>query len=217
MIDFSEIDWEKFEDLSEELLKADGLETRRLGRGPGQLGKDIIAYEYVGGPLSKSEKRKWLVECKYTDANGSIGEGDIYNVVDRVNSQQAHGYLLMTNARLRVNLENTLNGLKKKIGIDLWDISKITGKVILNNDIFRTFFPKSFGQWLKDNRLVYLSQMAIFRSPLGYILNYMQFIRHAPSGIISEENSNAILNDLIKDLRCLIDLMDEQLKIIQRD
>ena len=87
----------------------------------------------------------------------------------------------------------------------------------MNNYIFRTFFPKSFSQWLKDNRLVYLSQIALFRSPLGYILNYMQFIRHAPSGIISEENSIAIMNDLIKELRDIIDLMDEQLKIIQRD
>jgi hypothetical protein len=115
MIDFNEIDWEKFEDLSDELLKAERLETRRLGKGPGQRGKDIIAWEPIGGPLSESEKRKWLVECKYTRNNGSIGEEDIFNVLDRVSSQRAHGYLLITNARLKVNLEKTLNGLKNKI------------------------------------------------------------------------------------------------------
>jgi hypothetical protein len=43
MINYSEIkDFEEFEELCDTLLKSEGLETRRLGRGPGQLGKDIV-------------------------------------------------------------------------------------------------------------------------------------------------------------------------------
>jgi hypothetical protein len=215
MIDFSEIDWEIFEDMSEELLNAEGLETRRLGRGPGQLGKDIIAWEPVVGPISLSESRKWLVECKYTNENGSIGEKDIFNIVDRVKSQDAHGYILITNARLKVNLERTLSGLKSKIGIDLWGTIKITEKIIINNDVFRRYFPKSFNKYLKDNRLIYLNQIALFRSPLGYIYNYLQFIREAPVNAVSNEICQNIINDLLVELKKIIDVMDEQLRIIR--
>ncbi len=215
MIDFGEITWEKFEDLAVSLLEGEGLKTRRLGRGPGQTGKDIIASEYLGGPLSKSEIRKWLVECKFTSAEGSIGEKDIFNIYDRVKSQDAHGYLLFTNARLAVNLEKTLNGLSHKIGVDIWDTQKIAIKIILNNNIFRTFFPYSFNKWLQDNRLIYLSQMSLLRSPLGHIFTFLQFLRDAPVGIINKEKYMAILDELIPILGNIIDSMDEQLKIIK--
>lgn len=217
MINFGEIGWERFEELADELLKAEGLETRRLGRGPGQLGKDIIAWELVGGPLSKLVKRKWLVECKFTNGQGAIGEEDVFNVSDRVIAQEAHGYLLITNARLKVNLERTLNGLRDKIGIDLWLAPKISEKVILNDNIFRTFFPKSFIKWIKDNRLIYLSQMTLFRSPLGYILNYLQFLRYAPLGVVKNDIYENIIDDLIIELRKIIDSMDDQLRIIRQN
>jgi hypothetical protein len=158
-----------------------------------------------------------LVECKHTSANGSIGEEDIFNVIDRVNSQGAHGYLLITNARLKVNLENTLSGLKSKIGVDIWTRSRITEKVILNDTIFRTFFPNSFNQWLNDNRLIYLSQMALYRSPLGYILNYLQFIRNAPSGVVSKGMFENIIDDQMRELKKIIDLMDDHLRIIRQN
>ena len=48
-------------------------------------------------------------------------------------------------------------------------------------------------------------------------MSYMQFISDAPSNIVSEENRNAIVTDLINNLRRIIDLMDEELRIIQRD
>ncbi len=215
MIDFGEITWEKFEDLALSLLEAEGLKTRRLGRGPGQTGKDIIALEYLGGPLSKSEIRKWLVECKFTSTDGSIGEDVIFNIYDRVKSQDAYGYLLFTTARLRVNLEKTMHGLCNKIGIDIWDVHKIFKKVVLNNNIFKTFFPNSFNKWLQDNRLIYLSQMSLYRSPLGHIFTFLQFLRDAPVAIITEQKYRSVLDELIPILRNIIDNMDEQLTIIK--
>lgn len=162
MIDFNEIqDYEKFEDLCETLLSMEGLETRRLGRGPGQIGKDIVATEKIIGPLSNVEHRIWLVECKYTNSCGSISEKEVLNIRDRIEAQNAYGFMLFTNCRLRVNLERTLHGLKKsgKIGIHIWTADKIVGEVILYSDIFRAFFPISFANWIKENRIIYINRL----------------------------------------------------------
>ncbi len=61
MINLAELSsYEKFEDLCEELLYKKGLNVRRLGRGPGQLGKDILAEESIMGSLS-ARKKVWMV------------------------------------------------------------------------------------------------------------------------------------------------------------
>lgn len=218
MINFTELGgWENFEELSEELLKKEGLETRRLGRGPGQIGKDIIAWENVKGPLSL-EKRKWLVECKFSDSKSAISEKEIYNISDRVRSQNAFGYFLITSARMGVNLEKTLFGLKEQseIGIMVWDRSKIIEKIILSHDIFRKYFPNSCENWVKNNRIILISQISLIRSPLGNLLSYLYFFRDLPEGKLSKEGYREILNTLISQLKELLNKIDEQLRIISR-
>jgi hypothetical protein len=217
MINYSEIkDFEEFEELCDTLLKSEGLETRRLGRGPGQLGKDIVAIENLSGSLTSSESRKWLVECKFTSVKGAIDENDVSNIRDRVEAQEAHGYLLFTNARLRVNLERTLNGLKKSktIGIVLWTSDIIAGKILLHSEVFRKYFPDSFGKWLRGNRMIYLNQANKFKSPLVHIHSYLQFLLNAPEKKIKPEVSEQILKTLTSSVKTIIDDLDESLRII---
>jgi hypothetical protein len=217
MIDYSEIrDYEEFEDLCEDLLKAQGLATRRLGRGPGQRGKDIIAHERVVSPLSDHQSRKWLVECKFTGGNRSIDETDVLNLRDRVEGEGAYGYMLFTNCRLKVNLEKTLHDLKQsgKMGILIWTSSIIAAKVLLYPEVFRTFFPKSFVEWVRENRFIYLNQIRALKSPLVYITNYIYFLKSAPKNVLNSDNQNRIFDDLLYSLNTMIDDLDTKLGII---
>jgi hypothetical protein len=218
MINFREIgSWERFEDFCEELLNAERLRTRRLGRGPGQIGKDIIAKEKIEGLISDEEIRTWLVECKYTDdKNSSISERDVFNVMDRVLAQRANGYMLFTNARLTVNLEKTLYGLKKsgKIGIAIWTAKNIEKTVLYYSNIFRKFFPESFKKFLKENRLIYLNQISRYRSPLVHIMNSIQFIQFAPNNCINDDHCMNIFNNLIDILKKMVIDLDDELSII---
>ncbi len=218
MIDYKEIEnYEKFEDLCEQLLVTKGLKARRIGRGPGQLGKDIIAEEFVRGPLSEMEKREWLVECKFTMKGGAIDERDVQNIHDRVKAQNAYGYMLFSNARLRVNLEKTLNGLKRSsdIGIVIWTARIITEEVILHSDIFREFFPVSFSKWIRGNRQIYLGQIAQLKTPLVHVHSFLHFLRRAPSRIVSQEMKDRVLDELISEVRTLIDNLDSNLQSIR--
>lgn len=218
MIDFKEVpDYEKFEDLCDILLKKEGLATRRLGRGPGQLGKDIIANEKIIGQLSNTENRTWLVECKFTDSGGSISENEVQNIRDRVEAQRAFGYMLFTNCRLRVNLERTLNGLKKseKIGINIWTADRIAGKVILYSDIFRAFFPISFTKWIKENRIIYVNQTRKIKSPLVHVQNCLRLIKDAPDNLLDVDSIKKILNEPISIIYDIVDDLDKNLQILE--
>lgn len=215
MIDFKELDnFEVFEDLCESILKKEGLSVRRLGRGPGQLGKDIIVKEYVKGPLGRHQENKWLVECKFTKNIGNINENDIFNVYDRVISQNAFGYMLCTNARMAVNLEKTLNNLASKIGIIIWSTQILSEKILLHHDIFRTFFPISHQKWLKENRTIYLGLTLKLKTPLVHILNNIQLLQKAPRGVINPAMESLILNNLSEATLSLINEIDANQKLI---
>jgi hypothetical protein len=218
MIDFKEIEnYERFEDLCERMLSMEGLITRRLGRGPGQHGKDVVATEELSGPLSKIERRAWLVECKFTKSDGSIGEENVQNVRDRIDAQRAYGFMLFTNARLKVNLEKTLNGLNKagNVGIRIWTAEKIAEKVILNTDLFRSFFPNSFDSWIKKNRIIYINHIKKFKSPLVHIQNNLRLIEEAPENIMNIDLIKEILSDSISTITGVVNDLDENLKIIE--
>ena len=220
MIDFKEIgEFEKFEDLCEELLLAKGLQVRRLGRGPSQRGKDIIARESYIGTLSAKVVKNWLVEVKFTLGNRSLNENDVPNVLDRVKSQEATGYFLFTNARLGVNLEQTLTGLGEKGCIDIliWRESAIEKEVLNDLHIFRKYFPISYKNWIQQNRYFLLNQVKLCKSPLTCILAALHLIR----GLLDKPDSTQIVDKTIlnsaKLVRSLIDEMDDFLANIYLD
>jgi len=221
MIDFSEIgDFERFEDLCQEILLAKGLQVRRFGRGPGQLGKDIIVQESYVGTLSGKTVKKWLVEVKFTTGNRSLSESDISNVLDRVNSQGGNGYFLFTNARLSVNLEKTLNGLGKRndqLDILIWIKNSIEKELLDNLVIFKKFFPVSYNKWIKQNRLFFLNQVKLCKSPLTCTVASLHLIK----GLLDKPGKRQIVKEKIskvtKLVRSLIDEMDEFLVKVDVD
>ena len=213
MLDFNEIkNYEKFEDLCEILLQSMNLRTRRLGRGPGQLGKDLIAFEQLKGPISDTIERKYLVECKFTLSNNSISEKDVFNVYDRVISQEAEGYFLFTNARLSVNLEKTLFDLKisGKIKIVIWSQHDIIKHVLNNINVFRLFFPLSFQKWSKESHIIFNSLFSQILSPTIHVKNKVLLLLNAPDGTINSLNKNEIYMDIVNTMDMLIAMIDSQ-------
>jgi len=212
MIDFNEItNYERFEDLCEELLRFKGLGVRRLGRGPGQLGKDIIGSESFVGSVSCATVKTWLVEVKHTSTNRSLNEGDVLNISDRVTSQGANGYFLFTNARLGVNLERTLHDLRMRNVIDtmVWTENKIQHEVLNSPTIFRKFFPLSFNKYISDNRAFFVSQARYCKSPLIYLLGSL----HLTKGLLDRSSDKPLIETKIVEMtrvvRSLIDEVDE--------
>jgi len=212
MIELNEItNYERFEDLCEELLLAIGLKIRRLGRGPAQLGKDIIATESYVGSLSSETIKKWFVEVKFTTASRSLNEEDVSNVHDRVISQKATGYLLFTNARLSVNLERTLNNLNTNSTIDVivWKTNNIEEEILDSPRVFRKFFPLSYKRFMSENRLFFLTQTQLCKSPLTYTLASLRLIR----GLLAKQNNKEIIEakigELTKVVHSLIDEIDD--------
>ncbi len=212
MIDFKEIaEFEKFEDLCEEILLVKGLQVRRLGRGPSQIGKDIIARESIVGSISTKGVKKWLVEVKFTMGSRSLNENDVPNVLDRVKSEEATGYLLFTNARLGVNLEKTLNGLKEKGYIDIliWRKNGIEREVLKHLPIFRKYFPISYNNWIQQNRFFLLNQVKLCKSPLTCVHATLYLIRGLLDKPDSKETIDKAISNSAKLVRSLIDQMDD--------
>jgi hypothetical protein len=199
------------------MLIAEGLATRRLGRGPGQVGKDIIASERIAGVLSDDFTNKWLVECKYTVSNGSISEKDVFNVWDRVKSQKANGYLLFTNARLAVNLEKTLDGLKRNsdIKVGIWTKNMIENKLIQYAQLFRKYFPVSFKKWLFENRAIYFSQTIKLKSPIVHNINLLRLLINAPRGIIKKQLKDELLERLLLENEKMLKSINDDLMLLK--
>lgn len=199
MINLAELSsYEKLEDLCEELLYKKGLTVRRLGRGPGQLGKDILAEESFVGSLS-AHKKIWMVEVKFTKSGKSISEKDVFNITDRVRSQKADGYLLFTNARLSVNLEKTLNSINNSctdINVIIWNEIKIVSELLNNPILYRKYFPDSFKKFICDNRSYFIVHSKTSKSPLTYILASLRLLK----GLYGKPNSYILIDSTIKNL-----------------
>ncbi len=199
MINFSELaDYEKFEDLCEELLSSKGLQVRRLGRGPGQLGKDILVEESVVGSLS-DQRKIWMVEVKFTKSGRTITEKDIFNVTDRVRSQKANGYFLFTNARLSVNLEKTLNSIKdscQDINVIIWNDIRISKELQKDPNLYRKYFPDSYKKFICDNRSYFIAHSRKNKSPLTFILASLRLL----GGLYGKPSSDIAINNTIRGI-----------------
>ncbi len=207
MINLGELsDYEKFEDLCEELLCSKGLKVRRLGRGPGQLGKDMLAIESRVGSLS-NEQKTWLVEVKFTRSGRSLSENDISNVTDRVKSQKADGFLLMTNARLGVNLEKILHKINENAGINvmIWTKHTLIKEVLASPLLHREYFPDNYRKYVCENRSFFLAYSQLCKSPLTYMLASIKLL----NGLYNKPNSE----ELVK--KTLIGLESVTLSLIE--
>ncbi len=145
MLDYSEVDGTRFEQLVRELLLVLGLAPRWSGEGPDQ-GRDIIATESFSGPVSKT-KRVWLVQCKNTAS--AIGRPDLASVVTDCQQIGADGYLLVCSKNPTSSAVQLLEELDRNGSpvTRYWDGVELEKR--LNEPrafgIAQMFFPKSLG------------------------------------------------------------------------
>lgn len=94
-MDFKElpVDGQAFEQLLRELMFNMGLHVEWSGRGP-DGGRDLICKEILKGHFA-SQERIWLVQCKHkAHGGGSVGVGDLDDILSSCAQQGATGYLL---------------------------------------------------------------------------------------------------------------------------
>lgn len=152
MIDFKEIshsdDWELF---SRDLLSEEGFFIESSpDRGP-DGGKDLLISEQLKGNLG-NYKFRWLVSCKHFAHSGkAVNESDEKNILERVKSFKADGFLGVYSTLPSSGLNTRLNQLRENNEIKdfmIFDKKRIES-ILLKigySEILQRYFPKSFEQ-----------------------------------------------------------------------
>jgi len=151
MIDFKEIShkddtWELF---ARDLLMEIGFFIESTpDRGP-DGGKDLLVSEQLKGNLNKY-RFQWLVSCKHFAKSGnSVKETDEPNILERLSSFNADGFIGFYSTLPSSGLNTRLNNLKKEGKIK--DFRIFDNKLIENylirlgfSEILMRYFPESY-------------------------------------------------------------------------
>jgi len=151
MIDFTELPytgdtWELF---ARDFLRERGFFIESPpDRGP-DAGKDLLVTEQLKGNLNKYHFR-WLVSCKHFATSGnSVTEKDEPNILERVSSFKADGFLGFYSTIASSGLNNRLNALRNENKIK--DFSIFDHKLIENllvtvgySHLLMRYFPNSY-------------------------------------------------------------------------
>lgn len=93
-------------------------------RGP-DGGKDLIVIEHLVGVLTQSTKR-WLVSCKHFAHSGTaVSDSDEIDIIGRVEKFKCNGFIAFYSTLPSSALANTLNLLKDRIEIEVFDKARI--------------------------------------------------------------------------------------------
>lgn len=151
MIDFKEI---PYEDDTWELFARDFLRERGFfiesppDRGP-DAGKDLLVTEQLRGNLNQYHFR-WIVSCKhFAKSKTSVKEKDEPNILERISSFQADGFIGFYSTIASSGLNSRLNALRKEGKIK--DYSVFDHKLIENllitvgfSHLLMRYFPISY-------------------------------------------------------------------------
>ena len=163
IIDFKEIPeanssnglQDTFELFAREFLKMIGLEIIS-GPDRGQDGgRDLIAIESRTGTIG-STSVKWLVSCKHKVHSGeSVKDADETNIIDRVNSHGASGFVGFYSTVISSPLSRRFDGLKNKLEIKIFD-NELIERELLNSlsgkKLASRFFPNSYKEYSNSNQ-----------------------------------------------------------------
>ncbi len=151
MLDFTEL---TYKDDTWELFARDFLRERGFfiesppDRGP-DGGKDLLVTEQLSGNLNKYRFR-WLVSCKhYATRGASVSEKDEPNILERLSSFKADGFIGFYSTLASSGLNNRLNSLRNEKKIK--DYAIFDHKMIENllvtvgySHLLMRYFPKSY-------------------------------------------------------------------------
>jgi hypothetical protein len=115
VIDFSEIgSGETWEFFTRDFLSELGLSIESSPDRGADLGKDLLVQEEVRGPLVHNSFR-WLVSCKHNALSGSaVSEADEPNILERIDSFGADGFLGVYSTVPTANLNARLRSLREQ-------------------------------------------------------------------------------------------------------
>jgi len=151
MIDFKEIShkddtWELF--ARDFLIEIGFFIESTPDRGP-DMGKDLLVSEQLKGNLNKY-RFLWLVSCKHFATSGdSVKESDEPNILDRLSSFNANGFIGIYSTLPSSGLNTRLNNLKKEGKIKdfrIFDYKLIENYLIRLgfSKILMRYFPESY-------------------------------------------------------------------------
>lgn len=157
LIDFTEIpiansgkgDQDTFELFARDFLKQMGFTIVEDPSRGADGGKDIIVTETRTG-ISGNTKIKWLVSCKHYPKSKSISPNIEQNIYDRVISNNCDGFMGVYSTLASSGLMRSLEGLKGKIGLHIFDREKIESEIVGIQEkeiLFLRYFPKSYKNW----------------------------------------------------------------------
>jgi len=182
MLDFKELskDGNDLELLIREILLTKGYRVHWSGKGP-DGGKDLLCFEERDSEFL-ADVKTWLIQCKHkAHGGGSIGIGDLDDIVDSCNHHKAKGYLLVTSTYPSSKVIERLDGIsaypKNEIEATYWDAVKIE-QVLSTPKLWRIaqrFFPVSSKNSTWE---IYATE-----SPNHYIANYRGYHFHLSNRI----------------------------------
>lgn len=171
-IDFKEIpvftdkgtptdNWESF---CQEFLEKNGYKIiKKSSNGP-DGGLDMIVEK-------RDDKLKTLhlVSCKHNaHSSKSVGVRDEHSILDRLEEHGCGGFVGFYSTKLTTTLQNRLDSLSEKYGIDIFTPIEIESTIIGNSrltQIFGRYFPISQQKW---------KSQASFREPVKLLTYYME-------------------------------------------
>ncbi len=182
MLDFKELskDGQDLEQLVRELLFARGLRCYWSGKGP-DGGRDLLAIEDRPSLIFNDSKR-WLIQCKHNaHAGGSVGIGDLDDIVDSCAQHNAEGYLLVCSTQPSSTVVDRLEAItanqKNNILATYWDAVRIEQLLTTPRywRIAQRFFPASS---LASTLQVYATE-----NPNHWVVNFKGYYFHLTNRI----------------------------------
>jgi len=126
-------------------------------RGP-DSGRDLVISEKRMGLLGSGQHR-WLVSCKHLAySNKSVSIRDEPDVLGRVRSFKADGFIGFYSTIPSAELSRTLQKYKDEVNVIIYDAALIERELTSNphlGKVFERFFPHSFEEYRKVSHTAY--------------------------------------------------------------
>ena len=117
-IDFDSLDWRRFEDLVEDLLKAYGFKDVAHAEPATDAGYDLKAFFEDQDPFGRSQSAKWLVQVKATKQRTDLSA--LHEFLDTVKQlDEPANILFVTSSQITSAARKWLEATQKLIGLKM--------------------------------------------------------------------------------------------------
>ena len=153
-IDFTQLNWEQFEQLCVDLLEAEGFtNVVPSGGWGGDQGRDIAAQESITSRTGKQWTVQWMVQCKHYAVSGrSVGHRDVTGIIDFLSTHNADGLFVITDTSLTASLVKKLEEFDRDKRLPyrtaFWDGHRLQNLLLDRHPkLLLRYFPKPAYDW----------------------------------------------------------------------